>query len=716
MMNAFLSGLSTLIPANLIPGVHFSPLLPPDLLAWLALAGLCVGLFSIVLRGWSGLLRLLAIVLLLAGLANPALVSEEREPLDDVVAVVVDRSASQALGNRASQTDAAREAVRQRLAALPGLDIREIEVGEGEGGDGTRLFGALGRHLADVPAERMAGAVLLTDGVVHDIPADLAALGFNAPLHALITGQPGERDRRVALIDAPRFGIVGRDLTVRVLVEARGDNDVATRPVQLTVRRDGMTLGTLQVMPGRPVPLAIPIEHAGPNVLELEIEPLEGELTAANNRAVLTIEGVRDKLRVLLVSGEPHPGERTWRNLLKADANVDLVHFTILRPPEKQDGTPINELSLIAFPTHALFQERIQDFDLIIFDRYANLTVLPPLYYANIANYVANGGALLLAAGPEFAGASSVARTALGPILPATPDGRVLEEAYQPELTERGNRHPVTRDLPGHAAGQGGSPEWGRWLRQIGASVHGGDGLMRGAQNEPLLLLSRYERGRIALLLSDHVWLWARGFEGGGPHADLLRRLSHWLMREPALEEEALRAQARDGVITIERQTMAETAAPVQVTAPDGQTRTVTLAPVRPGLFTASTSATGQGLYRLGDGTLSAFVNVGPDNPRELADVFSDTKRLEPLAAATLGSVRRLQPQVSEGIVIPRIEIVRAGSSYAGAEWIGLRPGNTAIVRGVSEWPLGIGFLGLVLLLTAVIVAWLAEGRGLRRQ
>ena len=119
----------------------------------------------------------------------------------------------------------------------------------------------------------------------------------------------------------------------------------------------------------------------------------------------MTIEGIREKLRVLLVSGEPHAGERTWRNLLKSDANVDLVHFTILRPPEKQDGTPINELSLIAFPTRELFQQKIKEFDLIIFDRYANQSVLPSTYFDNIVRYVREGGAVLVAAGPEFAGA-----------------------------------------------------------------------------------------------------------------------------------------------------------------------------------------------------------------------------------------------------------------------------------------------------------------------
>lgn len=689
-----------------LPTLSFSPLLPFPVMVGLAIAAVLLTIIAFIGRGfWPGLFRGIALALMIGALANPAIVSHEREPLNDIVAVITDRSASQKLGPRDAQTTAVHNAVAQQLAALSGIEPRFVDVSEGEGGDGTRLFGALARTLADVPAERVAGAILITDGVVHDVPANAAALGFNAPLHALITGEEQERDRRVALIDTPRFGIVGRNQTIRVVVDERGGTGAA----KLTVRRDGKELGSIQAPTGRPVPLSIPIDHPGPNVLEIETEPLAGELTPANNRAILTIEGVRDKLRVLLVSGEPHPGERTWRNLLKSDANVDLVHFTILRPPEKQDGTPINELSLIAFPTRALFQERINDFDLIIFDRYANLTVLPPIYYDNIADYVRQGGALLLASGPEFAGASSVARTSLGAILPAMPDGRVHEKSFRPHVTATGDRHPVTRDLPGGAP-SGGQAKWGEWLRQIGANVQGGTTLMDGTNQLPLLILSRHEKGRIGLLLSDHAWLWARGFEGGGPHVDLLRRLSHWLMREPALEEEALRAFSRDGLIAIERQTMADTPQPVTLTAPDGSTQVITLAPVKPGLFSANVENNQLGLYRLTDGTLSAFVNAGPENPRELTDVFSDTQRLAPLAGATGGMVQRVD-NGSGTPVVPRIDVVSVGSNFAGNGWIGLRPSNSAIITGVHELPLGIGLAGLALLIWAVLGAWLIESR-----
>ncbi|MBN8966245.1 MAG: hypothetical protein J0H89_12915, partial [Rhizobiales bacterium] len=482
----------------------------------------------------------LALGMMVLALANPSFTREDREPLSSVVAVVIDKSPSQNFGDRLKQTEAARAELAERLGRIPGLDVRFVEAGEADGEtDGTRLFSALNAALADVPPDRVAGAIFITDGRVHDVPTEAAALGFSAPVHALITGKPNERDRRVVLVTTPRFGIVGQSQTVSYRIEDQG---AAATPAEVTIRRDGEVLDRRNVTPGATVNANIPIPHAGQNIVEIEASPLEGELTPVNNRAVVSIDGVRDKLRVLLVSGEPHAGERTWRNLLKSDASVDLVHFTILRPPEKQDGTPINELSLIAFPTRELFQQKIKEFQLIIFDRYARQGVLPIIYFDNIARYVQEGGAVLIAAGPDYASQTSIWRTPLEQILPAEPTGDTIQVPFRAQLTEAGRRHPVTRGLEGSDSTP---PHWSRWFRLVDARAGSGTTVMDGPDNKPLLVLSREGEGRVGLLLSDHIWLWARGYEGGGPHLDLMRRLSHWLMKQPELEEEALRLSVR---------------------------------------------------------------------------------------------------------------------------------------------------------------------------
>src|SRR5262245_36880906 len=424
-------------------GVSFAPLVPLYVL-WTAVAVAAVmAALLIVVRSRGAWVRAIALRFAVLALANPALTREDREAPPSVAAIVLDKSLSQGFGDRQRQTEAARTALTERLGRINNLEVRVIEAGESDGEtDGTRLFSALSAGLADVPPDRIAGAILVTDGRVHDVPAEVAALGFAAPVHALITGRPDERDRRIVLVTAPRFGIVGQQQTIAFKVE---DSGAPVGSARVKVSRDGETLEERNVTSNETVRVQVPIPHAGPNIVEIEASDLEGELTTVNNRAVVSIDGVRDKLRVLLVSGEPHSGERTWRNLLKSDASVDLVHFTILRPPEKQDGTPINELSLIAFPTRELFQQKINEFQLIIFDRYARQGVLPIIYFDNITRYVRDGGAVLVAAGPDYASQTSIWRTPLDVILPAEPNGRTTDGAFRPQLTDLGKRHPVTR-------------------------------------------------------------------------------------------------------------------------------------------------------------------------------------------------------------------------------------------------------------------------------
>jgi hypothetical protein len=685
-------------------GIAFAPLVPAYAL-WAALAvALIVAALLLFGRSRGAVVRTIALLLMVLALANPSFTREDREPLTSVAAVVVDKSPSQNFGDRQQQTEAARAALMERLGRIPGLEVRTVEAGQSDGEtDGTRLFSALSTALADVPPDRVAGAILLTDGRVHDVPADAAALGFAAPLHALITGTKDERDRRVALITAPRFGIVDHDQGITFRVE---DQPNSGGTAQVTIRRDGETLETRTVQIGQPVQVNVHIPHAGPNIVEIEASPLQGELTPVNNRAVVSIDGVRDKLRVLLVSGEPHAGERTWRNLLKSDPSVDLVHFTILRPPEKQDGTPINELSLIAFPTRELFQQKIDEFQLIIFDRYARQGVLPIIYFDNIARYVRKGGAVLVAAGPDYASPTSLWRTPLESILPAEPSGQVTETPFRAQISTVGKRHPVTRNLEGGASDP---PHWSRWFRVVDTRNAEGATVMQADGDKPLLVLSREGEGRVALLLSDHIWLWARGFEGGGPHLDLLRRLSHWLMKQPELEEEALRLTPRGRELSVERQSMADTISDVTVTAPSGGTTTLTLQAAEPGLWRGSMPVSELGLWRATDGKLTTLVNIGPANPREFSEVTSTTEVLAPLAAATGGDARRLTE--TSGVTLPRILAVRSTGVFQGDDWIGLKMRDASVVRGIGVLPVFAGFIGLLLLIGSLALTWAREGR-----
>ncbi len=692
-------------------GLAFAPMLPLWAIAAFALAAVLL----LALGAWRGARGLLwragGLILLLLVLLDPSLVRERREAQKDVAIVIVDDLPSMDIGNRRALAASALAQLQARLKADPDLAVRVIHAGAPNpdqplADPGTELYHALTGALADLPRQRLAGAIMITDGEVHDMPPP-GRLGFDAPLHALIAGKPGEQDRRLLIQNAPSFGLVGKPVTLTLKVEdlpepEGGSDDTA----EVTLRKDGGPPLAARVPVGVDVPLQVTIDHGGDNVFEVATEPGPHSLTPDNKHAAFVIHGVRDRLKVLLVSGEPYQGERVWRNILKSDPTVDLVHFTILRPPEKQDGTPIRELSLIAFPIRELFDQKIGNFDLIIFDRYQQRSILPMTYLDNIVQRVREGGALLVEAGPSFGTPEGLYRSPLGTIMPAEPSGEVFEQSFRPRVSGVGRRHPVTADLPGLPADPSTPPPWGRWFRQVGSLPHGGETVMTGVNGSPLLVLNRVGRGRVAELMSDEMWLWARGFEGGGPQAELLRRTVYWLMKEPDLEENDLRAVVEGNRLAVTRQSLAPETGPVRVTDPDGKVTELTLAPERGGRSRATMPLKRSGLYRVADGRRSVIAAAGALNPLELGDVRATGAKLAPDVEATGGAIF----WIGDGN-LPEVQRVAPGRLAAGHGWLGLRENGDYIVTGVSELPLLPGLLALLLALGLFLLAWRQEGR-----
>lgn len=678
------------------------------LVAWPVIWGLAAfAALLLALAIWRGLagwaFRAGAAMVLLAALANPSLQSEDRAPLSDIVLLVVDESASQKLSDRPAQTEAAIADIQRQVAVMPDTELRIIRMADGAGDAGTLAMTALAEALAAEPRARVAGAILISDGQVHDL--DLAPK-MPAPLHLLLTGQDRDWDRRLVVKDAPAFAILGEEFNLTLRIEDQGAAPAA-ETVDLTITVDDGEPQSFQVPVNQDLQLPVTLDHGGMNVLQFATPAAEGELTDRNNAAVVQINGVRDRLRVLLVSGEPHAGERVWRNLLKSDASVDLVHFTILRPPEKQDGIPVSELSLIAFPTRELFVEKIDEFDLIIFDRYRMRGILPMSYLQNVADYVRRGGTVLVAAGPEFGAVDSLWRSPLADVLPVEPTSRVIDEGFRPALTDIGRRHPVTEGLEALAPPGG----WGRWFRLVDVIPKAGQVVMSGPDDRPLLVLNRVEQGRVAVLASDQAWLWGRGYEGGGPQLELLRRLAHWMLKEPELEEEALTATAKGQVLTITRRSLAEVPpGDLKITAPDGTTVTVPLPEIEPGKYQTDWSAPQIGLYRLENGDLTRVVAVGPSAPREFVETIASGTAMAPIIAATNGGVVRLADDV------PDIREARPGRPAAGRGWIGITPREAYVTQDITVLPVLPSWAWLLLAALMAVTGWLVEGRrGARR-
>jgi hypothetical protein len=685
--------------------ISFSPLFPWPLLAGIAVIALALLIIGLVRGGRGIAFRAATLAVLILALMNPRIVNEDRKLQPDIALIVADQSGSQSVGKRRAQTDAAVKAISSSLSQYKNLETRVIRLDDKKGARkteaGTRLFSTLEQAMTDVPAERFAGAVIVTDGQIHDVPEKSDRPLAAGPLHVLLTGSREEKDRRLIVENAPGYGIVGQKVTVVFKVQDRGEKSVSGKSTWVKVRRNGVEKESVLVTIGKSLPYTFELEHAGQTLLELEVDAQKDELSTVNNKSVVSINGVRDRLKVLLVSGQPHAGERVWRNLLKSDPAVELVHFTILRTPEENDFTPLRELALISFPVTELFEVKLPEFDMIVFDRYTIRDILSPTYFINIENYLRDGGAVMLAVGPGFAGDNSLFLTTLGAVMPGQPTGKVLEQGFKPGFSEKGKRHPVTAPLRNPS----GKIDWGRWFRHVDVKAARGTTLLNGVDKKPLLILDRVGKGRIAQLMSDHIWLWSRGFEGGGPHAALLRRLAHWLMKEPDLEEERLTAKVNDDRITIERRSLEVSPPQVTVTSPSGKPRKIELKPAGEGIARAEFTVDESGLFRINDGRLSTLAAVGPSNPLELADLRATDELLAPVARATGGGMN----WITNGL--PTVRRTKTDRDTSGKGWIGLRRNGAFVVSGVTQIPLVTGFVILVLLLGGLTAAWWREGK-----
>ena len=694
---------------DLLPNMAFDPLLP---LGWIIALGALMFLAALAAgigRLRSYFLRLLAGLFLILALLNPQTIIEERDPLQDAVLVIKDESESMKLGKRGEAADKTYEALIAQLKADPSLDVSTALIRPDS--DGTRLTTSLIDGLGNLPASRLAGVIAITDGQVHDLPQNPETLlPEGVPFHSIIIGEEKARDRRISAIVAPKYGLVGEQAEFELRVD---DPGFEGERANIEIKLNGETKARFPATIGNRISIPIEIERRGPNTVELTVRAADGELTLNNNVFVAEISGIRDRMRVLLVTGEPHNGGRSWRNLLKSDPAVELVQFTILTNPRvKNTNARQGELSLIAFPTRQLFEEKLDEFDLIIFDHFRrrfapsrsgrSTPILSPVYLQNVARYVDNGGALLIATGPAFAEQESIYRSPLAAVLPTRPTGETTKEAFKPELNEKGRRHPITSSFSGKE-----EQTWGKWFRIIDNKPISGDVLMEGPDAAPLLVIDKIGEGRVAMLMSDQAWLWSKGFDGGGPYSEMFRRTAHWLMGEPDLDAEKLTATAENGLLAIERRTLEDRAQTVIVEKPDGTKETIRLSKTTNGVYRGSVKSAGQGAYRLASGDVTTITAIGSLNPKEYAKLQPTTDILTPLAKGTGGGLFSTELTAN----IPAIRRTKAGKTSNAADWMGLIAHEDYAVRSSKRSPLAPGWLFFALALLAMGGAWLREGK-----
>ena len=674
--------------------LNFYPFIPINLLFLLILLSLSVVFIGFKLRAPGNIFRATLICLILLSIANPTIISENRENIPDTVALILDLSPSQNINNRKSLAQNSYSSIKTELEKINNLDIRLKTI---NGKKGSKLFEPLASMVGDISSDRLAGAIIITDGQIEDAPSILENYNFKAPINIILTGEKQEKDRRLIIESSPRFGIVGEEIKIDIKVE---DISANTPNALVTINMNDEIEQSRSIPIGEVVTITMPLERAGITSLNIEVEPGKEELTLQNNKSVIEINAIRERLKVMLVSGEPNMGLRSWRNLLNSDPSVDLVHFTILRPPNKQDLTPVGELSLIPFPSRELFQANLNDFDLIIFDQYHLRGILPQFYLKNVVEYVVNGGALLDASGPEYAGPYSLSLSPLQNILPTEPTGDIIVQEFIPIMTKDGERHPVTANLKDNI-----NSNWGPWYRMVEGLTIAGDVLLEGPDARPLLVLNRVGQGRVAQILSDQSWVWTKSEANKGPQADLLRRLVHWLMKEPELEENELSAKIDNDTILVTKSSLNLDKKPIISTSPDNIKEEIFLEDIGKGKQIGKILSPKEGTWKFSSGNSQISLIVGNSNSSEYLDVRTTDNIVKPIVSYTSGSINWVNNEKN----IPKIKQIQKNKLIDNSKNIQLIKNEKYYVKNIQQSSLTPWYFILIFSLILLFLSWYRE-------
>ena len=673
--------------------LNFYPLININFLIALMILSLIVIFIGFKLKAPGNIFRAILLFLIILSISNPTIISENRENIPDTVAVVLDLSPSQNINNRKDIAQKTYNNIKNELEKINNLDVRLKTI---NGERGSKIFEPLNSMIGDVPAERLAGAIIITDGQISDTPTLLDNFNFKSPINVLLTGNKEEKDRRLIIESSPRFGIVGEEINIDIKVE---DISASNPNALVSINMNDEIEQSRSIPIGEIVTITMPLERAGITSLNIEVEAGKEELTLQNNKAVVEINAIRERLKVMLVSGEPNMGLRSWRNLLNSDPSVDLIHFTILRPPNKQDLTPVGELSLIPFPSRELFQANLNDFDLIIFDQYHLRGILPQFYLKNVVEYVVNGGALLDASGPSYAGPYSLSLSPLQNILPTEPTGDVVLQEFIPIMTDYGERHPVTADLKDNT-----SNNWGPWYRMVEGITVAGDVLLEGPESRPLLVLNRVGQGRVAQILSDQSWVWTKPGSNKGPQADLLRRLVHWLMKEPELEENELSARMDDNTILITKNSLILDNKPIISISPDNTKTEIILEDIGKGKQIGKILSPQEGIWKFSSGNSKISLIVGNSNSSEYLDVRTTDNIVKPIVEFTSGSINWVNNEN-----LPKIRHLPKSKIAENNKHIKLVKNEKYFVKSLQQSTLTPWYLVLILSLILLFLSWYRE-------
>lgn len=679
-------------------------------------------------------LRVAALALVLLIITGPQVVRRTLQHVRRPIAVAVDTSRSMSLRGGLDRTRLERVqdfldsgefrrfagdylpkyfSVADGATEIPGTAV----AGLAAAGVRTDLDGAIDGIARQMP-EDLALTILYSDGG-HLVPARTGPPAAAGTLIVVGVGQ-GERIRDIEIRDllVPGLAFAGQPLPLQVNVRASG---YAGKEVPLLLKRGKQVLLSKTIrLPRDGVVLTEQLEWvpqtAAHHPLTVQIPLQDGEQIEDNNRRDFSVMVVRDKIRVLLVSGSPTWNYRFLRGALKGDPTIDLVSFIILRTAADAVDVPQQELSLIPFPTQKIFLEELPNFDLLIFDNFAFQPYLPMGYLDRVHDFVrAGGGFWMLGGSLSFSGVG-YGSTAIGKILPLElgdgPEGphEFRNEPIRARLTAAGRNHPFFKGIG--TTGENLPPLVGLNLcgpPREGAVVLAEAVLPTGAR-QPLIAIGRYGQGRVLAVLTDSLWKWAfeevgRG-RGNRAYLSLIRQAVRWSVGDPQLQPVRVepernrlvpgeRLRARIHVLSEDFLPAKSADLAVILRDPGGATRALPASPEAPGAYRVEADIAEAGTWEI---TAVAALRGVPYG-RAAATVtavwpeaeFQDPQMNREAVTALLSGRRGAFVELADpGATVKALEKVLRELPEA-------EPGTRAESRGLGEEPgMFLVFLGLV--------------------
>ena len=561
------------------------PIFPPWLILLFLFLGLGLVLLQYVLiRGKLGssralvisLLRCFSFFLLISFALNPLFISKKEHRISPPLAILIDTSQSMGLPGamgKGSRLDEARsilldepsgllkrlkEKYEVKVYAL-GESLRTLEEGEfsrlGVGGKNANLSGALAKLNPEGPQ-----VLLFSDG---NLQWENKGPGVSSPLVVPVGNPDGYKDVLIKSVKAPSMAFRGREVTIDVVLKGYGYRGL-TLPVVL---KDGHRLLTGKNIRFNENPseatlaLSFTPQEIGQHSLSVSILPQVGESLVSNNTVNLSLKVVRDKIRVLVVSGSPSMNYRFMRMALKSDPSIDVLSFVILRTPSDVLNVPLQEQSLIPFHVETLFSKELTEFDLLIFDNFAYHFYFHPKYLGAIKEFVKGGGSFALIGGPHLFG--RYGGTPIEEILPVQLTGK---EDYRRDFprgvkaSRTGSSHPILGWSAGDGQGMNNPVTvWEEMPTLDGFNVlepkNSGAVLLESADRDswPILVVGSYGKGRVLVLGTDYSWKWYSGMvakgRGNWAYLKFVEKMVRWLTRDPSLDPVEITLPERSGTV-----------------------------------------------------------------------------------------------------------------------------------------------------------------------